>query len=128
MRNRVPDARRGLPLAAMGLCLAASGALAADPEPAQAPAATASAATTATAAAPAPAPHDHPIALRDEAALPIIEHADGSRSVVLDASFLSTSVARIGPDGKVIIGCVQSREEYDAFFAAEALPDGAEVR
>ncbi|MBK8167169.1 MAG: hypothetical protein IPK64_14610 [bacterium] len=82
---------------------------------------------TATAEA-APDVHDHPIALRDDAALRIIEHADGSSSAVLDESFLSTSVAKMGPDGKVIIGCVQSREAFDAFFAAEALPDGQEVR
>ena len=31
-----------------------------------------------------------------------------------------------GPDGEVVIGCVQSRQEYEAFFAAEALPGGAD--
>lgn len=122
MRKTLPLSRLGLALAALGLSLAAGTALAADPEPAEAQSAAAPAAEA------APAPHEHPIALRDEAALQVVEHPDGSRSAVLDASFLSTSVARIGPDGEVIIGCVQSREEYDAFFAAEALPDGAEVR
>ena len=34
----------------------------------------------------------------------------------------------IDADGKVVIGCVHTREEYDAFFAAEAQPAGAEVR
>ena len=41
---------------------------------------------------------------------------------------MSMAVAKIGPDGEVIIGCVQTREEYEAFIATEALPDGAEVR
>lgn len=127
MRNRICPAILAAP--ALAFALHAGAASAADPgagnDPAAAPAAPAAAATN---AGVAPHDHDHPIALRDDAALRIIVHADGSSSAVLDESFLSTSVARIGPDGEVIIGCVQSREEYDAFFAAEALPDGAEVR
>lgn len=121
MRNRP----RLMVPAALALGLAAAPALAApaaDPTPA-APAAPAAAA----AQAPAPA-HDHPIALRIDDAVPFVVNADGSRTAVLDDSFLSTSVARIDADGKVVIGCVHTREEYDAFFAAEALPDGAEVR
>lgn len=124
MRNRFSPAILAAP--ALAFALDAGVVSAAEPgtgnDPAAAPA------TAAATAGAAPHAHDHPIALRDDAALRIIEHADGSRSAVLDPSFLSTSVARIGPDGQVIIGCVQSREEYDAFFAAEALPDGAEVR
>lgn len=124
MRNRISPAILAAP--ALAFALYAGVVSAAEPgavsDPAAAPA------TEAATAGAAPHAHDHPIALRDESALRIIEHADGSRSAVLDESFLSTSVAKIGPDGQVIIGCVQSREEYDAFFAAEALPDGAEVR
>lgn len=127
MRNRTRPAILAAP--ALALALNAGAVSAAEPgaggDPAAAPTAPVAAATTAGAA---PHAHDHPIILRDDAALRIIEHADGSSSAVLDESFLSTSVVKIGPDGEVIIGCVQSREEYDAFFAAEALPDGAEVR
>lgn len=121
MRNRP----RLLVPAALALGLAAAQAPAAPVADPAAPAAAAPAAPTA--AAPAPA-HDHPIALRDDAAAQVIVNADGSRTAVLDDSFLSTSVARIDADGKVVIGCVHTREEYDAFFAAEALPDGLEVR
>lgn len=121
MRNRIRPAVLAAPALAFAFC--AGAVTAAEPG-----AGTGPAATPAAAAAPHDHAHDHPIALRDEAAVQIIEHADGTRSAVLDASFLSTSVAKIGPDGEVIIGCVQSRAEYDAFFAAEALPDGAEVR
>jgi surfactin synthase thioesterase subunit len=127
MRNRIRPAILAAPALAFALCAGAVSA--AEPAAGTDRAATpATPAAAAAAAAPHDHAHDHPIALRDEAALPIIEHADGTRSAVLDASFLSTSVAKIGPDGEVIIGCVQSRAEYDAFFAAEALPDGAEVR
>lgn len=116
---------RSAALAITSAALAAGAAFAAEPAPAPAPTA---AATSAGAAAPAPAAVDHPIALRDDTALTIVTLPDGARTAVLDASFMSTSVAKVGPDGKVIVGCVNSREEYDAFFAAEALPDGAEVR
>lgn len=111
---------------ALACALFAGAAHAAEPGPAAAPAAAAEAATANAAAAPDA--HDHPMAARDEAALRFVEQADGTVSAVLDASFLSTAVAKIGPDGEVVIGCVQSRQEYEAFFAAEALPDGAEVR
>ncbi|NTV04557.1 hypothetical protein HGA89_06590 [bacterium] len=50
------------------------------------------------------------------------------KSAELDASFRSMSVAKIGPDGLVITGCVSSREEFDAFFAAGTVADGSEVR
>lgn len=110
-----------------GLCLAlgAGCVLAAEPNPAPQPAVAPAAAAATGATAPAPA---HPIALRDDAAIVVTEHPDGSRSAVLDDSFLSTSVARIDAEGRIVIGCVSTREEYDAFFAAEALPDGPEVR
>lgn len=116
--------------AAASLALAATAAVAA-------PTAEPAAATPAPAAAPTseavvtgalPADHDHPIALRDDAALLVVTNPDGSQTALLDDSFLSTSVARIDADGKVVIGCVHTREEYDAFFAAEAQPAGAEVR
>lgn len=122
MMNRTrPAATAALALAC---ALFAGAASTAEPGPAATPAA----APEAAAAAAAPEVHDHPIAARDEAALRFVEHADGTVSATLDASFLSTAVAKIGPDGEVVIGCVQSRQEYEAFFAAEALPDGAEVR
>jgi len=124
MKNRTrPAALTALALAGATLAGAVS---AAEPGPAVAPDSPPAAA--AATAEVAPHGHDHPIAARDEAALQIVEQADGTLSAVLDASFVSTAVAKIGPDGEVVIGCVQTREEYEAFFAAEALPDGSEVR
>ena len=70
----------------------------------------------------------HPIPLRSEVDLPVILHADGMMSVVLDAGFMSTSVAKIGPDGRMITGCVATREEYDAFFASTPAIAEGEVR
>lgn len=70
----------------------------------------------------------HPIPLRTDADISIIVHADGMKSLILDGSFLSTSVARIGPDGRLITGCVTTREEYDAFFAATPTIAEGEVR
>ncbi len=70
----------------------------------------------------------HPIPLRNEADLHLIQHADGMKSVVLDGSFMSTSVARIDADGRLITGCVATREEYDAFFAATPAIAEEEVR
>jgi hypothetical protein len=70
----------------------------------------------------------HPIPLRDDAELRLIQHANGMVSVELDESFMSTSVAKIGPDGRVITGCVSTREEYDAFFSATPAIAEEEVR
>jgi len=70
----------------------------------------------------------HPIPLRDDAELRLIQHANGMVSVELDESFMSTSVAKIGPDGRVITGCVATREEYDAFFSATPAIAEEEVR
>lgn len=117
--------------ALLGLCLAASAALAADDPaaraaaPAPAPAVVPAAQAAADAAAQVAA---DPIPLRDDSAAIAILNADGSSLAVPDAGFLSTSVARLGPDGKLIIGCVNSREEYEAFFLADPLPTGPEVR
>ncbi len=70
----------------------------------------------------------HPIPLRTDADIAIIVHADGMTSLILDDSFLSTSVAKIGPDGQLITGCVATRDEYDAFFAATPAVADGEVR
>jgi hypothetical protein len=70
----------------------------------------------------------NPIPLRDDAELRLVQHANGMVSVVLDESFMSTSVAKIGPDGRVITGCVSTREEYDAFFSATPAIAEEEVR
>ena len=70
----------------------------------------------------------HPILLRNDADLVVVLHADGMKSLVLNDSFLSTSVAKIGPDGRLITGCVTTREEYDAFFAATPAVAEGEVR
>ncbi|MBK7701919.1 MAG: hypothetical protein IPI34_02990 [bacterium] len=71
---------------------------------------------------------EHPYPQREAAGAEVVVHPDGMKSAVLDASFRSMSVAKIGPDGMVITGCVSSREEFDAFFAAGTAADGAEVR
>ncbi len=124
----------------LALALTASAAVA-EPAPAPAPA-------PATPAAVAPAPADavpataipaaipaatlaadlatmqaaNPLPVRDDDAVTITEHPDGTRSVVLDDSFLSTMVVRLGPDGQPVFGCVDSRAAYDAFFSPTAQP------
>lgn len=70
----------------------------------------------------------HPLPLRTDMDAAVILHADGMRSLILDDSFLSTSVAKIGSDGQLITGCVATREEYDAFFAATPAVADGEVR
>lgn len=64
----------------------------------------------------------NPLPVRDDNAVTITEHPDGSRSAVLDASFLSTMLVRLGPDGQPVFGCVDSRAAYDAFFSPAAQP------
>jgi hypothetical protein len=64
----------------------------------------------------------NPLPVRDDDAVTITEHADGTRSAVLDASFLSTMVVRLGPDGQPVFGCVDSPAAYDAFFSPTAQP------
>jgi len=134
-------------LALLGLGFVASVALAAD-KPAARPAAPVSpavtaapanqAAPTATAAATDAAAGlaadaqaqvaANPIPVRDDNAAAVTVNADGSITAVADASLMETSVARLGPDGEIIIGCVNSRQEYDAFFVADPTPTGPEVR
>jgi hypothetical protein len=82
----------------------------------------------ATAADLAGAAAAHPFPLRTDMDAAIVLHADGMQSLILDDSFLSTSVAKIGPDGQLITGCVATREEYDAFFAATPAVADGEVR
>jgi hypothetical protein len=116
-------------LALFGLCLAASAAMAADDPAARAAAPVTPAASAAQAAADAAAQvAANPIPARDDNAGTVILNADGSSLAVADDSFLSVNVARLGPDGKLIIGCVHSREEYDAFFLANPTQTGPEVR
>lgn len=117
--------------ALVGLGLVASAAMAAD-DPAARPAAPAPA-PAAAAAAQAVADINtqlaaNPIPVRDDSAAGVIVAADGSSMVIADPSLQATNVARIGPDGKLIIGCVHSREEYEAFFLADPQPAGLEVR
>lgn len=69
-----------------------------------------------------------PLPVRDDAALNVSIQTDGTRSAVLDDSYLSTTVVRVGPDGKLIFGCVGSQQEYEAFFAEKAAPATLEVR
>lgn len=120
--------KRTTRLALLGLCLAASAASAAD-DPAARATAPASPVPAAQAAADAAAQvAANPIPARDDNAGTVILNADGSSLAVADDSFLSVNVARLGPDGKLIIGCVHSREEYDAFFLADPTETGPEVR
>lgn len=102
--------KRILFTALLGLGLAAGAATATEPAPA--PAATPEDLAKTTAANPIPA--------RDDEAVIVTVQPDGVRSIVLDESFLATSVVRIGPDGTPIIGCVTTREEFEAFFAVDA--------
>jgi hypothetical protein len=113
-------------LAVLGLCLAASAAMAADDPAARPVAPVAAAAQAATDAAAQVAAN--PIPVRDDNAAVVILNADGSSLAMADDSFLSVNVARLGPDGKLILGCVHSREEYDAFFLADPTQTGPEVR
>lgn len=69
--------------------------------------------------------HDHAVDLGKLPDIEIVEHANGMRSAVLDERFMSTSVAKIGPDGRLITDCVTSQEQLDAFLADS---DGPEVQ
>lgn len=149
--------RHALPtVPALALALAVSAALAAPAAPPAAPAATVTpAAATAAAPASVPATPDaalpaelaarvatdlaamreaNPLAVRDDAAVAAAVNGsvDGARSLVLDESFRSTIVVRLGADGQPVFGCVDSRDAYDAFFAptpADRLaPTAPEVR
>ena len=115
-----------------GLCLIASAvaAMAAEPAPTTVAEPVTGALLGATAEDLARITAANPIPARDDAAVSVTVQPDGTRSAILDDSFLATSVVRIGPDGKPIVGCVTSREEYEAFFAADAAPavPAAEVR
>ena len=71
---------------------------------------------------------EHPIELRKDADIQVIQHANGMKSAVLDESFMSTSVVKVGADGRLITDCVTSRDEYDAFFADTASSAGPEVQ
>lgn len=116
-------------LAMLGMCLAASAAMAADEPAARSAAPVNPPVPAAQAAADAAAQvAANPIPARDDNAGTVILNADGSSLAVADDSFLSVNVARLGPDGKLIIGCVHSREEYDAFFLADPTQTGPEVR
>ena len=59
----------------------------------------------------------NPLPVRDDQAVTVTVRPDGTRSVVLDDSYLSTMVVRLGPDGTPVFGCVDTREAYDAFFS-----------
>ncbi len=118
--------KRTCSIALLGLCLAASAATAADDPAARAAAPAAPAAARAADAAAQVAAN--PIPVRDDNAAVVIVNADGSSIAVPDASIQQMSVVRLGPDGTLIIGCVNSREEYNAFFLAETQPTGPEVR
>lgn len=69
-----------------------------------------------------------PAVLGREAIVEVIHHANGMKSAVLDESFMATSVAKVGPDGRVITDCVTSQEEFDAFFGTTTTTAGPEVQ
>ncbi len=124
--------KQTLGAALTGLCLVVSVATADDTPLARG---AAPAAPVATAVQAAQAAADiavqlaaNPIPSRVDDAADVILNADGSSLAVAGPDMLSMNVARLGPDGKLILGCVHSREEYDAFFLAEPQPSGLEVR
>ena len=76
----------------------------------------------ADAAARMPAPRSK------HADIEIVEHPSGMKSAVLDERFMATSVAKIGPDGKLITECVTSEAEKQAFFADDTSQPKLEVQ
>ncbi len=76
----------------------------------------------------AAAAQQDPAMVGREAIVEVIHHANGMKSAVLDESFMATSVAKVGPDGRLITDCVLSREEYDAFFGTTTTTAGPEVQ
>lgn len=58
----------------------------------------------------------------------IVEHPNGMRSAVLHEGFMSTSVARIGEDGRAVTDCLDSSDEVEAYLAGNRDADGLAVR
>lgn len=71
---------------------------------------------------------EQPARLSKSAGIEVIEHPNGMRSAELGEAFMATSVAKIGPDGRLVTECVTSQEQYDAFFANEPSPADPEVQ
>lgn len=61
--------------------------------------------------------HDHALDLGKLPEIEVIEHANGMKSAVLDERFMSTSVAKVGPDGRLVTDCVTTPEQRETFFA-----------
>lgn len=70
----------------------------------------------------------NPVPERDDASVAVTIGADGSSWITLDESFLSTVVVRTGEDGRLVFGCVGSRDEYERFFADHPAPAMLEAR
>ena len=124
MQNRN---RRSALLGIAAACLAVAATASPDPQPETTPAAP-GAPREATAQDLAILTGANPYPVADDTDIAVVTHADGSKSAIVDESFMAVSVARIGPDGQLITGCVTSRAEYDAFFAADAPALIPEVR
>jgi len=54
--------------------------------------------------------------------LTVIQHKNGMQSVDLEGRFMSSSVAAIDADGKLVTGCVDSEKERSAFMKRTAAP------
>lgn len=54
--------------------------------------------------------------LRKGANVQIVEHSNGMKSMVLDETFMATSVARIGDDGKLVTECLTDPAQVDRFL------------
>ncbi len=67
---------------------------------------------------------------RSDVGLQSVYHADGRVSVDLEGRFMSTSVARLGPDGKPETLCTENQAEAEAFLldAPEVDAHGREVK
>ena len=59
-----------------------------------------------------------PVLSRSSEGLVVHRLRDGGERIDLGGRFQSAAIARIGPDGRVITGCVDSVEQADAFLRA----------
>jgi len=54
--------------------------------------------------------------------LTVVHHPNGMQSVNLEGRFMSSSVAKIGADGKIIATCVHSEKEKTMFLERKEAP------
>lgn len=54
--------------------------------------------------------------------LPVVAVGNGIYKIDLDGTHQDVALAKIGPDGHVVVGCVASKQEAQTFLAAQASP------